>query len=252
MIGVAPPVNSKGYQALSAFRFQQFAVAQFRSGMKVCTDATLFGAMAPVAGGASVLDIGTGTGLLALMTAQLCADRVMAVELTAEAALEASDNFAASPWRDRLVAVHADIRAYAARCTERFDLVISNPPFFTDHSRAQAPLRNIARHTDSLPLPDLISAVDRVLAPGGLFYVLVPGPLVLGFTQVAASAGLHLSCRTDLRAFAHSPAKVAALSFSRTPGVVLQRDLTIYTAPRVYSAASAHYLAAFLLRFAGV
>ncbi|MET0094917.1 MAG: methyltransferase, partial [Sedimenticola sp.] len=178
--------------------------------MRVCTDATLFGAMAPIRGGERVLDIGAGTGLLALMVAQLGAAGVTAVELTEEAYSEASYNFAQSPWSEQLTAVHQDIQGFAKRCDERFGLVISNPPFFDSHSKSAEADRNAARHTDLLPYVELITAVGSLLSDSGLFYLLIPSHAVERFAQLAAGEGLHLFRRIDYRGYQHNRPKVSA------------------------------------------
>lgn len=235
---------------MSVFRFQQFSVQQGESAMKVCTDATLFGAMAPVSGGERVLDIGAGTGLLSLMLMQLGVGRVTAVELTAPACRDAAANFAASPWSDRLELVAQPIQAYAARCKQRYDLVISNPPFFERHSKSAVDLRRLARHTDTLTYAELLPIAARLLADSGRFYLLIPVHAVDRVTDLARGVGLWLSARVDLAGQCHSQAKVTALCFGRRPEMFVCRRLVIYNAPRLYSAESARYLAPFLLRFA--
>ncbi len=143
---------------MSTFHFQQFSVIQRQSAMKVCTDAVLFGAMAPVNRGDRVLDIGTGTGVLSLMAAQLGAAQVTAVELTQQGYEEAHINFNNSPWANHLEAVHQDIQGFALTARCQYDLIICNPPFFENHSKTTNSLRKVARHNDLLPFADLIKA----------------------------------------------------------------------------------------------
>jgi len=235
---------------MSTFHFQQFSVLQKHSGMKICTDAVLFGAMAPVNPGDRVLDIGTGTGVLALMTAQLAATKVTAVELTQEAFQEADINFNNSPWVDRLEAVHQDIQSFALTANRQYDLIISNPPFFENHLKTVDTLRNSARHTDQLPFADLIGIAEQLLSPQGLFYLLLPAHAVAKFSAQALAAGFYLINQTDFRGYTHNEAKVSALTFSRTAAVFTARLLTIYASHNVYSQDSERYLADFLLRFA--
>ena len=218
--------------------------------MKICTDATLFGAMAPVKGGERVLDIGTGTGLLALMAAQLGAFHVTGVELTEEAFAEARCNFEHSPWHERLEAVQGPIQRYCADSQMRYDLIISNPPFFTNHSKTSDKLRRQARHTDLLPMGDLVDCVDKLLGEEGLFYLLLPYHAVAGVVEAARMCGLHLIGQTDLRGYRHTRIKVSALTFSRQMRHCSCRILTIYQSHRVYAKASEQYLSPFLLRFA--
>jgi tRNA1Val (adenine37-N6)-methyltransferase len=235
----------------SAFQFQQFAVRQEKSAMKVCTDATLFGAMAPVKPGMQVLDIGTGTGLLALMAAQLGAAGVTGVEINQDAFEEARCNFDNSPWRESLQAVQGSIQEYAKSRQRRYDLILSNPPFFQDHSKTLEPYRRQARHTDQLPHSELIACLNGLLADQGLCYLLLPIHAKAGFSQMALEhAGLHLNAETAIQGHPHNRPKVVALTFSREHRPVRHTLLTIYRTERVYSAESEAYLKPFLLRFA--
>ncbi|MEQ1621530.1 MAG: methyltransferase [Methylococcales bacterium] len=235
---------------MSYFHCQQFSVRQQQSAMKICTDGLLFGAMAPIKPGDTVLDIGAGTGVLSLMAAQLGAERVTAVELTREAYEEAGFNFSNSPWSDRLTAVHRDIQSYAREEDSVYDVLISNPPFFVQHSKSVSPSRSIARHTDSLSFAELIVVVEKLLAPQGLFYVLLPTNAAMQFSELALVAGLFLSQQISYRGYEDSPTKVSALTFSRIKADCEYGLLTIYQSKSIYTLASQAYLQDFLLRFA--
>jgi tRNA1Val (adenine37-N6)-methyltransferase len=234
---------------MSIFHFQQFSVIQKQSAMKVCTDAVLFGAMAPVNKGDRVLDIGAGTGVLSLMATQLGAKHVTAVELMQASYEEAQLNFGNSPWTDRLEAVHQDIQGFAISIGHQYDLVICNPPFFENHSKTTDTLRKVARHNDELPFADLIKSADQLLSSQGMFYLLLPVPAVEKFVEAALGAGFYLSKQTDFRGYSHNNAKVSALTFSRTELIFSRALMTIYQSHRVYSQGSEHYLSPFLLRF---
>jgi len=239
-----------GSRLMDPFRFQHFSVTQNHSGMRICTDATLFGAMAPIAPGNRVVDIGTGNGLLALMAAQLGAASVTGVEMTHAAYEEATANFRRSPWPERLHAVHGDVRVCSTEALGEFDLVISNPPFFEQHTRTSDALRRTARHADSLSPQELLRSAVSFMGRQGLCYFLLPTYSAEKFVALAIDFGLQLVYRTDIRGHADKRAKVSAMTFSRSPGPAGYRLLTIYDATRIYSPEAAHYLQPFLLRFA--
>lgn len=178
------------------FSFKQFAIRQERCAMKVGTDGVLLGAWAPecIAGG-RILDIGTGTGVMAIMAAQRNPSaRIVGVEIDDMSALQARENAEASPWADRVEIVNADIRSYEAAAP--FDLVISNPPYFVDSLKSPDSCRTTARHTVSLDFGELMSAVERLLAPDGRFAVIVPAEAA---SRVVASGRLALRRRCDVR-----------------------------------------------------
>ena len=217
--------------------------------MKVCTDAVLFGAMAPLNQGDRVLDIGAGTGVLSLMAAQLGAAHVTAVELTQQGYEEAQLNFNNSPWTDCLEAVHRDIQGFAGTAGCQYDLIICNPPFFENHSKTTNSLRKIARHNDQLAFTDLIKSTGQLLSCQGLFYLLLPIHAVEKFAAAALVAGFYLIRQTDFRGYTHNEVKVSALTFSRTATMFAKSLLTIYESHRVYTRDSERYLSPFLLRF---
>lgn len=233
------------------FRFQQFSVSQELAAMKICTDSLLFGAMMPVMPTATVLDIGAGTGLLALIAAQLGAGRVTGVELMEDACQEAAGNFERSPWGDRLQAVRQSIQDFADTQPGRYDLIISNPPFFENHLNAKEPMRDAARHDGHLKHAELIKIADQLLAREGVFYVLLPRQSASAFTRLCMLYGLYLRRQTAFRSYAHRTDRVVALSFGRErlnqPSF---ETMTIYDEQGIYSAASRAYLENFLLRFA--
>ena len=164
--------------------------------MKVGTDGVLLGAWAPeCTAGGRILDIGTGTGVMAIMAAQRNPSaRIVGVEIDEMSALQARENAEASPWADRVEIVNADIRSYEAAAP--FDLVISNPPYFVDSLKSPDSGRTTARHTVSLDFGELMSAVERLLAPDGLFAVIVPAEAA---SMVVASGRLALRRRCDVR-----------------------------------------------------
>lgn len=166
----------------TTFRFRQFEVSNKLSAMKIGTDAVLLGAWAfeaSVFGGRSgqrALDVGCGTGVLSLMLAQrFTGMSVLGIDIDADAATEAATNFGRSPWAERLEAFQADFREFATSGEAGiYDMIISNPPFFTGGAEAPDDARRIARHQESLGLHDLMDGAARVLAPEGILAVVLP------------------------------------------------------------------------------
>ena len=176
---------------MKRFHFKHFSLCHDRSTMKVGTDAVLLGAWVEVKPSDWVLDIGTGCGILPLMLAQKGIAKVHAVDLDELSVYEASANFDASQWRDRLFAFHADIRQFTMQCA--YDLIISNPPFFINSFKCDADRRNQARHTDSsLTFPELAGAVRRLLKPDGRFAVVLPVRESHDFIPAAAQCNLFV------------------------------------------------------------
>lgn len=189
------------------FRFKQFTVHQDKCAMKVCTDACLFGAYIAeklsaekvkqgkedlLAGAPKkFLDIGTGTGLLSLMLAQKTDYNIDAVEIDEQAALQAKENFEASPWKDKLKVYHSSVLSYEP-ASLKYDFIISNPPFFEDDLKSFQTKRNIALHSTELNLRDLIIKIKRLLAEDGSFAVLLPYHRAAYFEKLAEENGFFI------------------------------------------------------------
>jgi tRNA1Val (adenine37-N6)-methyltransferase len=180
--------------ANSYFKFKQFKIHQDKCAMKVCTDACLFGALItnfqlPVA---NCLDIGTGTGLLSLMIAQKNNEiKIDAIEIDAQAAEQATENIAASPWADRIQVFNADIVTFIP--DKQYDCIVSNPPFFEDDLLSANKAKNNAKHNTALSLTQLLIVVDSCLTLHGFFAVLLPYHRVTYFIEESVKTGLHLS-----------------------------------------------------------
>ena len=154
--------------------------------MKVSTDGILLGAWAQVPLEGPILDIGTGTGLIALMLAQRTRGQVpvTALELDEEAAVQAAENVTASPWPDVVNVIQADVRTW--RQEQKFGQILSNPPYFSDSLKATGEARNLARHNDTLGFAELMQAVDTLAAPGAGFHCIIP---VASTDKLLAEAG---------------------------------------------------------------
>ena len=174
------------------FRFKQFTVCDERSAMKIGTDGVLLGAWADIEGDSRILDVGTGTGLIALMLAQRNASaEIVGVDISREAIEEARDNFLNSPWAKRLSVTEGDVCSFESN--EKFDHIVSNPPYFVDSLHSPDSLRTMARHTSSLKFEDLVASAQRLLRPGGRLSVILPTECAMQF-RFAAFGRLWL-CR---------------------------------------------------------
>jgi tRNA1Val (adenine37-N6)-methyltransferase len=159
----------------SYFQFKQFTVLQDLNPMKVCTDSCLFGAWVPLPQYGRLLDIGTGTGLLALMAAQRTNALVDAVELQPDAAREATSNVNLSPWKHRIVIHQGNILDYTLPVYRtRYDVIICNPPFFPNHLKSKDVGDVTARHDIELPLNKLLFAIEKLLNDTGSAFLLLP------------------------------------------------------------------------------
>lgn len=160
--------------------------------MKVGTDGVLLGAWVPCEGASRILDVGTGTGLIALMLAQRHPEvSITAIDIDEASWREAADNFSASPWSRRLLAVHCSLQQYVMSEAGKFDLIVSNPPYFSRSLPAKNPKRTLARHDDLLGASDLIMAAKDLLSQGGILALILPVREYSAFSETAVSNGLH-------------------------------------------------------------
>lgn len=169
--------------------------------MKVCTDACLFGGwVASLVQNKkieSALDIGAGTGLLSLMIAQSVPAQIDAVELDEDAWRQASENFRRSPWSERLTAIHKDIREYEN--SHRYDLVFSNPPFYENDLVSEDEKRNLALHSTSFGLQELLKNATRLMQADGLFAALLPFRRVNYFEKELGASGFFIHQKVKVR-----------------------------------------------------
>ncbi|MBO4268314.1 MAG: methyltransferase [Bacteroidaceae bacterium] len=210
------------------FEFKRFRIEQDRCSMKVGTDGVLLGAWFPMEPGMSVLDIGTGTGLIALMAAQRGAESVVAVEIDPDAAGQAAENAYSSEWSGTIKVINADIAVFTAG--SGFDRIVCNPPYFRNSLRSPDTGRNTARHNDSLSYETLARSSVRLLAPDGLLCVVLPYDAVDMFTKCAVMEGFYLCRRTDVVTVTGRPPKRALLAFGKKCRT-LQTDLLSICGP---------------------
>ena len=179
------------------FHFKHFSLFHHRSTMKVGTDAILLGRWVEAKPSDVVLDVGTGCGLLPLMLAQKGISQVDAVDIDAASVEEATVNFEASQWRDRLKSYHADIVGF--QTDRKYDLIVSNPPFFVHYSQCDSDRKSRARHSDAaLSFEALCGVVRRLMQPDGRFALVLPVNVSDAFLEESEKAGLYLHKRMTI------------------------------------------------------
>jgi tRNA1Val (adenine37-N6)-methyltransferase len=222
------------------FQFQQFRIDQADCAQKVSTDACILGATADLGNATRILDLGTGTGLLALMAAQRApAATIEAIEIDPAAAAQAAANVAASPWASRIQVHPLSLAAYAATRPGLFSHIICNPPFFRRSLAPPDAARATARHEGegSLTFGDIIGFAGAHLALGGTLTVLLPPPEMQQFEHEAAAGGLPVRARLVVQHRPGGRATRAISTFGRgEPGRLKESSLVIQEAGGAYSA----------------
>jgi tRNA1Val (adenine37-N6)-methyltransferase len=221
----------------TTFNFKQFKIEQDKCAMKIGTDAVLLGAWTPLTNNPySVLDIGTGTGILALMLAQRSnAEQIDALEIDEDAYEQATDNFEESPWNDRLFCFHAGLDEFMDEPEDEYDIIISNPPFYTEDYKTESSQRDLARFEDALPFEDLIEAADLLLSEKGLFSVIIPFKEEERFLSLANDFELYPIKITRIKGTPTTEIKRSLLAFTKTQQTPLIEELIIETARHQYT-----------------
>ena len=211
------------------FHFKQFSVRHDRCTMKVGTDGVLLGAWAGIEGANQILDIGTGSGVIALMLAQRSnsATEIDAVEIESDDAGQAIENITQSPWAQKVKVHHVSIQDF--RPPKKYDLIISNPPYFQNSFKSPDARRTKTRHSVQLSFEDLIAAVVRLLSPEGRFGVILPFQGGLQFIDLARQANLHCTRQFSFRGRAEKPIERWLLEFSITEREKQEGEILLYT-----------------------
>ena len=216
------------------FSFKQFTVRHDRCAMKVGTDGVLLGAWIDLNSSRRILDIGTGTGLIALMLAQRCSDaRIIAVDIDSVAVEQAQENIQASPWKNRVEVLQQDICTYHPHGT--FDTIVSNPPYFIDSLKCPDGQRSTARHTDTLDADRLIGKVSELLSPDGSFSIILPAEQTEDLIRVADEKGLYPSRQTRVITRPGLSPKRILMEFRKISTVFQPDELVIELERHVYS-----------------
>ncbi len=208
------------------FQFKQFSIQQDRCAMKVGTDSVLLGAWCPIENNPfSVLDIGAGTGILALMIAQRSnAEQIDALEIEEDAYEQCVENFENSPWGDRLFCFHAGLDEFVDEPEDEYDLIISNPPFYSEDYKTENSQRDLARFQEAMPFEDLIEATDLLLSENGIFVVIIPYKEEEKFIDLCAEVELYPIKVTRVKGTPTTEIKRSLLAFKRYELPVLEAD----------------------------
>ncbi|MCW1146642.1 tRNA1(Val) (adenine(37)-N6)-methyltransferase [Flavobacterium lacisediminis] len=211
------------------FKFKQFHVNQERCAMKIGTDGVLLGAWTPLINNPyNVLDIGAGTGILSLMLAQRSnAEQIDAIEIDEDAYEQCVENFETSPWGDKLFCFHAGLDEFVDEPEDEYDLIISNPPFYTDDYKSDNSSRDLARFEDALPFEELIEAAALLLSDNGIFSVIIPFKEEERFVSMCKELDLFPLKITRVKGTPTSENKRSLLAFCRIEQTALIDELVI-------------------------
>jgi len=219
------------------FQFKQFSVNQDQCAMKIGTDGVLLGAWTSIENNPfSVLDIGAGTGILSLIISQRShAEVIEAIEIDDQAYEQCVDNFEQSPWNDRLFCYHASLVEFADEIEDTYDLIICNPPFYSDTYKTENEQRDLARFQDAMPFEHLLESVASLLSQNGLFSVIVPFSEEQNFIALASRVSLFPKRVTRVKGTPLSDIKRSLIEFSFSKTDSITSELIIETTRHNYT-----------------
>jgi tRNA1Val (adenine37-N6)-methyltransferase len=232
------------------FQFKQFTISQDRCAMKIGTDGILLGAWVSLKSNPkSILDIGSGTGIIAIQLAQKSnAETIDAVEIDAAAYEQCSENFEASPWCDRLFCYHASLQEFASEIDEKYDLIISNPPFFSEDYKTNSKARDVARFNEALPFQHLLVCSHHLLAENGIFAVVIPEKEEKSFFEMASEIGLFPQRICYVKGTPASAIKRVLIEFSKMNSESKIEHLTIEISRHNYTSEYTNLVKDFYLK----
>jgi len=174
------------------FQFKQFKVFHDKSSMKVGTDAVLLACLCSIENKNDVLDIGCGSGIIPLILAQRSKAKITGIDIDSKSVIQTRENFDISKWSERLTADHISIQDFGNNSQQKFDLIVSNPPFFVKSTKSPSIIRNLARHNDTLSFLALIIAAKKLLTEYGIFSLILPETEGEAFIELSIKNGFYL------------------------------------------------------------
>lgn len=219
--------------ANSFFQFKQFTIWQDKCAMKVGTDGVLLGAWTQVGEAKTVLDIGTGTGLIALMLAQRCDARILALEIDKDAAIQANENVAKSLWKERIKITCEDFLSHQSRY--KYDVIVSNPPYFSNSLKSPDSQRNLARHTNGLTLKELIGKSAELLNTNGHISLIIPADCEDEVKEIVNTNHLQISKILEVCTRSDLPPKRLLIEIKFTSPKCIREKIILELERHVYS-----------------
>lgn len=212
--------------ASNFFSFKQFTIYQDKSAFKVGTDGVLLGACADISSAKRILDIGTGTGLIAIMLAQRCDADIVAIEPDYDSYIQACDNVKLSKWNSRIKIENCGLQKYYPG-NEKFDLIVANPPYFNDSLKNPDPGKSMTRHSDSLTQQELLDGISSLLEENGLLQLILPYVEGSVFIAECQKWGLYCNRILKIKPVPSSEIRRMILGFNRRKTKVTEKFLTI-------------------------
>ena len=207
------------------FNFKQFSINQDKAAFRVGTDGVLLGAYADVTGAKRILDVGTGTGLIALMIAQRCDADIFAIEPDHDSYLQSCENINRSRWADRIAVIESTLQEFEDKKT--FDLIVTNPPYFSDSIRNPDTRKAIARHNDTLTSDDILKNSSRLLTENGKLQLIMPFSEGNVFIAEAADYGFYCHDILRIKPLPTSEIRRLIIAFGRNKQRPAEKFLTI-------------------------
>ena len=243
--------------ASDSFVFKEFEVKQSNCAMKVGTDAVLLGAWSNLPETGALLDIGTGTGIIAMMAAQRSSTLIDAIEIDEEAYKDALENCKQSKWGNRINVHHISFQKFVPSVAKKYDVILSNPPYFSNCVQAASESRTMARHTCNLSFEELVDGIASLLMKDGSFATILPLKEAEDLSAIARRYGLHPNRIMRVKTTCSKPAKRILMQFGfyKTPPV--EETIIIENEPeagsqisqRAYSADYKNLTRSFYLNF---